>query len=122
MSDDEKITRLPVRYKRPPEDEGRVLKVIDNRFDKDQCDHRSRWQNGHIVGVTYQIREGETEVECGACGTRLDPMWVLRMLAYKETEFENKRKIAREEMARLHERSRTKCQHCEKMTKISRGK
>lgn len=122
MSDDDKVTRLPVGFKKPPQDDARMLKIVDRYAARDVCDHRHVWRGHTSVSVTYLIREGETEVECGNCGTKLEPMWVLSRLAHEETAFDHKRKVAAEEMRRLHERSRTQCQHCGQMTRISRAK
>lgn len=120
MEDDDKIKRLPVRFKEPPNEAGRTLKVVDNRFSRDDCDHR--YQRGTHNLVTYLIRTGETEVECGGCGTRLDPMFVLNLMASAETDWLRTRQLYVEEMARLGERERTKCQHCGQMTRISHAK
>lgn len=118
MSDDDKIKTLPIRFKEPPGESDPMLKIV-NSFGKG-CDHRHLWKGGRMVSVTYSIREGETEVECGNCGTRLDPMFVLRRLAIEETKFEQNRQRYQDEMRRLSERQRTKCDHCGKMTRISR--
>lgn len=118
MSDDN-VTKLPINFKAPPTDDGPMLKVVD-RFDRSSCNHNWQYINGRQVNAQYLIREGETEVECSLCETRLDPMFVLRKLAYEETQWERTRKAHHEEMARLKERRRTKCEHCDKMTRISR--
>lgn len=116
MSDEEdKVKRLPIRFKAPPGSDAPILKIVS---DWGQCQHR-HWP-GTLRPVTYNVREGETEVECGCCGTRLDPMFVLRVLAGRESEYERRRRVAAEETKRLNERSRTKCEHCDRMTKISR--
>lgn len=120
MSDDN-VSRIPVRFKDPPEGEPPFLKVVDRWGDRDGCDHRSYYVEGRgFVPVTYYLREGETEVECGRCHTRLDPMFVLRIMASEETQWSRSRANYIEEMQRLRERSRTKCWHCGKMTEISR--
>lgn len=120
MSDDDKVSRLPVRFKAPPEGEPPFLKVVD-RWGGDGCDHRSYYVEGRgFVPVTYYLREGETEVECGCCHTRIDPMFVLRIMATEETQWSRARERYIDEMRRLHERSRTKCEHCGAMTRISR--
>ena len=75
-----------------------------------------------MVNVTYAIRKGETEVECSNCATKLDPMWVLTQIAHKESHWNRSRERYQEEMQRLNERSRTKCQNCGHITKISRAK
>jgi hypothetical protein len=120
MSDDN-VSRIPVRFKTPPEGEPPFLKVVDRWGDRDGCDHRSYYVEGRgYVPVTYYLRDGETEIECGRCHTRLDPMFVLRVMASEETSWSRSRKNYIEEMQRLRDRRRTKCQHCGKMTEISR--
>jgi ribosomal protein S27E len=106
MSDE--IKRLPVRFKKPAIDEGRTLQVVRPI---DKCDHVTR--------VTYAIRPGETEVECSGCGTRLEPMWVLTKLANEDSRYHQAAIRYQEEMKRLRERSRTKCEACGHLTRIS---
>ena len=119
MSDD-KITKLPVKYKSPPSDDGPMLKIVD-RYDRNACNHNWQFINGRQVNAQYLIREGEMEVECSLCETKLDPMFVLRRLAHEETQWDRSRKTYHEEMARLKDRQKTKCEHCSKMTRISRA-
>lgn len=124
MSDDDKIKRLPVSFKKPPSGDESMLKVV--HYEKDGCNHRFGYfgdpmsGGARMVNASYLIREGETEVECSLCGTKLDPMFVLRRLANEETQWLQTRKHYQEEMKRLRERERTKCDHCGKMTRISR--
>jgi hypothetical protein len=119
MSDDtdDKIKPIPVKFKRPPGEEQPMLKVVHS-YGED-CNHRYRWNGSRMVDATYLLREGETEVECGLCHTRLDPMFVLRILAGEETQWLRARERYIDEMRRLNERSRTKCEHCGGMTRIS---
>jgi hypothetical protein len=119
--EDDKVSRLPVRFKQPPGEEGRTLKIVDTRFSRDECDHvhlNGAWNRR----VTYLIRKGETEVECSGCGTKLDPMFVLALMANSETDWLRTRELYVEEMKRLSERKATKCQKCGYMTRISRAK
>jgi uncharacterized protein YeaO (DUF488 family) len=44
---------------------------------------------------------------------------VLRKLAHRETDFHQLAERYHDEMRRLSERSRTRCMHCGKMTRIS---
>lgn len=118
MSDDDNVKKLPIRFKEPPSDSDPMLKIVNSIGQG--CDHRLTWKGGRMISVAYNIREGETEVECGNCGTRLDPMFVLRRLATEETKFEQNRQRYQDEMRRLSERQRTTCDHCGKMTRISR--
>lgn len=46
-------------------------------------------------------------------------MFVLKMLMQAESRWNQTRESYQEEMKRLRERSRTKCQHCGQMTRIS---
>lgn len=119
--DDDKIRRLGVRFKPPREEGGPVLKVVGAFGPDTGCNHRRVLRNGKFVSVQYLIRPGETEVECGSCGTKLDPMWVLKVLAGEESEWLRVRSLYQDEMKRLNERKRTKCDHCGKMTRISRS-
>jgi hypothetical protein len=122
--DDDNIRRLNIRYKEPPKESGPVLKVVQH---DGSCNHEFFFTNegefigGRMVEVTYIIREGETEVGCGHCNARLDPMWVLKKLAGLENRWARARETYQQEMGRLKERSRTKCHNCGKMTRISRS-
>jgi hypothetical protein len=123
MSDDDKIKEIGIKFKTPPGAEPPFLRVVD---DYKECNHRYYFANteglsSRMVNITYLIREGETEVECGHCHKKLDPMWILKRLAHEETSWANTRLRYQEEMKRLNERSRTKCRKCGHMTDISRN-
>lgn len=68
----------------------------------------------------FEVDEKLGEVECLACGQKLNPMWALVQLASMETRWHRYHEQYQDEMKRLSERSRTKCQHCGEMTRISR--
>ncbi len=120
MSDDN-VKPIPVKFKKPPDnDDPPMLTVVSRWGGAQDCDHRSYYAEGRMIPITYAIREGETEIECGHCHTRLDPMFVLRRLAGEETSWKRHRQVYIDEMKRLNERRRTKCYHCGKMTEISR--
>ena len=68
----------------------------------------------------YLIDEQLSTVECEGCGEKLNPMFVLMRLAGKETTWHTYEQRYNEDMARLQERSRTKCEHCKEMTRISK--
>lgn len=124
-SDPATVTPIPVAFKRPPGDDAPILHVV-GRFDsRDGCNHmhyHGQTADGRytIRQVQYRFREGETDVECGQCSTRLDPMWVLQQLAARESEYNRRRAVAQDEMERLSGRSRTRCEKCGHMTRISR--
>lgn len=115
---DDKVTPLPVKFKKQGDDEP-MLKIVHGGG---KCDHRWVWRDGKMHSVTYLICDGDAEVECSACGTRLDPMFVLRRLAGEETKWHEMSRRYQEEMKRLDERSRTQCDYCGRMTRISRRK
>lgn len=116
--DADNVRKLGVQFKKPPGEDEPELKLV--LFEKGQCNHLWRIEGMHTRHAQYLLREGETEVECGLCGTRLDPMFVLKKLAREESQWQRHRQQHIDEMKRLNERSRTKCEHCDRMTRISK--
>lgn len=104
---DDDVTKLPVRFKQRAPDRTLVRPFEVLRGTK--CSH---------LYVTYLIDESSAEVECGQCGEKLNPMWVLRRLANEDRRFAEAHETYQDEMRRLNERSRAKCEHCGKMTRI----
>jgi ribosomal protein S27AE len=108
--DDANVKRLPVRFKHPMPDDRSVVRPHEvGRYDA--CDH---WR------VVYIVDEKKNTVECGKCGADLNPIWALGQLASRDSLFHETAKRYQEEMRRLDERERTKCENCGKMTRISR--
>lgn len=105
--DDDKIAKLPIRFKNPLPPE-RTL-VFPYEVGKS-----SRCQHEHFV-----VDSEKAEVECGACGEKLNPMWVLQRLTSRDHRFHEAHHQYAEQMKRLSERSVTKCRNCGKMTRIS---
>lgn len=100
-----KISRLPVS----PRPREHAVELV--HFDPQApCSHKR---------VTYRLREGEAEVECGGCGMRLDPMFVLRMLALEDSLWSERRAASIKEAKERETRRRTLCQHCGQMTRIN---
>jgi Zn finger protein HypA/HybF involved in hydrogenase expression len=122
MSDE--ITRLPVKFKEPPSEE-RTLEIVQ-RWGAGSCNHDFYFAGDPLTGasvmknVTYIVSEAEAEVTCGHCKAKLNPTWVLVRLAHQETKYHETAKRYQEEMKRLSERQRTKCDRCGHMTRISR--
>ena len=104
MDDDDKIEKLPVRFKERNLD---AFLVVANRYGG--CSH-SR----------FIIDNKKSEVECAECGEKMNPMWVLSRLTAEETRWHRAHERYQDETKRLKERSRTKCNYCGKMTHISR--
>lgn len=112
MSDDENITKLPVRFKAPLP-EGRSIMCAWEAGRAGPCNH---------LFATYLIEDGGAEVTCGRCNGKLDPMWVLGRLATEDRRMAESQARYQDEMKRLDERKRTKCRHCGNLTPISRAK
>lgn len=98
---------LPVKRKEPPGADAPFL-VVESLG---ECSHFG----------PFVVNEKEDTVTCKQCGTRLNPMYVLKRLAMEETRWHRARSTYQDETKRLKERSRTKCRHCGEMTPISRG-
>lgn len=100
----DKVTRLPVIQRT----RDMALELV--HYDpKQPCSHKM---------VPYRIREGEAEVECGGCSTRLEPMFVLRQLAIEDSLWKQRQEAAVKTAKEHAERKRCKCQHCGQMTRI----
>lgn len=56
---------------------------------------------------------------CKECGGEVAPIFVLEKLMKEESRWMRNREAHLNEVRRLEERSRTKCQHCGEMTRIS---
>ena len=59
-------------------------------------------------------------VECGICGEKLNPMWVLDQLCNHESRVWVQYERVRELAIKTRDKLRCKCQHCGKMTRIVR--
>ncbi len=90
--------------KPPVSDTGRVLQVLAGM----KCFHRR-----FIIDTTLD------HVECRDCGEKLNPMYALKTLAQQENKYHEYHARYADECKRLAERSKTKCEHCRKMTRIS---
>ncbi|MBO9377155.1 hypothetical protein GG804_10280 [Sphingomonas histidinilytica] len=108
MEEDDNITKLPVRFRKPAPDDRVVVRPFEIPKHPG-CDH---------LLATYIVNEREADVECGRCGTRLNPMWVLGQLASSDRRMAETREAAKLADEARRERQRCKCQHCGKMTRI----
>lgn len=74
----------------------------------------------HLNGP-FLIDDTLAEVTCGRCKQKLNPMFVLKQLMHSESRWHQSFNQYQGEMKRLSERSKTKCEHCNKMTRISKS-
>lgn len=109
-TDSDVVTKLPVRFKHPVPEE-RAVVFLHEVGRGHECPH---------LFVPYIVDQALAEVECGRCGAKLNPMWVLTRLASEDRRHEEGQRRYQDEMKRLSDRARTKCDHCGKMTRISR--
>ena len=103
MSHD-KITPLPVK---PKADTGHLMLVPPPY---EGCKH---------LGVSFEVDVDGGKCKCKTCGGEVSPWFVLKALMQRESQWNRTREAYQDEMKRLGERSRTKCDHCGKMTQIS---
>lgn len=78
---------------------------------KSECQHK----NG-----TFEIDIDLNKCWCNLCKEEVPPMLALERLAAKESVYMRNHYRYVDEIKRLSKRSRTQCQHCKKMTRISR--
>jgi hypothetical protein len=74
------------------------------------CDHKH---------TTYYFTEGEDQVECGKCGVRLDPMFVIVQIAQQDSIHVRNTKEHRAWAAAYEQKKKTKCQHCGRITRVN---
>lgn len=98
------VITLPVKPR--DNDNERVLTQVHSY----QCMHRR-----------FTVDERLGQVECRDCKEKLNPMFALLSLCRQEGRYWELHARYQDELARLAARSKTKCEHCDKMTRISRA-
>lgn len=73
----------------------------------------------HYTGP-FEVDQDSGTCICKECGEKVTPIFVLKRLMDSESRWNRARSNYIDQMKRLKERSRTKCQHCGRMTAISR--
>lgn len=101
------IAQLPVKYKKPLEGERFLVPV-----DPSKCLH---------FGGPFEIDIKGDKCTCKRCGEQVGAMYVLDQLMKTESRWMQTLATYQEDMKRLAERSRTKCEHCGKITRISQS-
>lgn len=99
------ILQLPAKFKEPIGDRLLVPVPVES------CSH---WRG------PFQVDVKGGKCKCLTCGDEVNPLFVLEQLMKQESQWMRTRAAYMDEMKRLDERSRTKCQHCGAMTKVSR--
>lgn len=101
------VLKLPVKKSEPP-DGSRMLAPVPYMG---RCSH---WN------TTFEVDPDAGDCKCLGCGERVTAIFVLKQLMDEESRWMRARAAYQDEMKRLKERERTKCQHCGEMTRISR--
>ena len=101
------IAQIPVKYKKPTDGERFLVPV-----DPGKCSHF----NG-----PFEIDIKGDKCTCKRCGEQVGAMYVLEQLMKTESRWMQTLATYQEDMKRMDERSRTKCDHCGKITRISRS-
>lgn len=98
------VHALPVKP-RPLPEEGAMLQPVP----AGQCAHL-------LTAFTIDLDAGKCF--CKTCSGEVSPMFVLAQLMKQESRWMRTMATYQDQMKRLAERSRTKCQHCGQMTRI----
>lgn len=99
------VLALPTQKREPPD--GRLMLV---QPPMSGCCH---------FNTSFEVDDDAGKCKCLGCGEEVSPMFVLKQLMHLESRWMRTRDAYQEEMKRLKERERTKCQHCGKITRIS---
>jgi hypothetical protein len=102
----ENVLQLPAKFKEPTGD--RFLVPVP----PSTCIHF----NG-----PFEVDVKGGKCMCKKCGGEVSPIFVLEQLMHLESQWMRTRAAYQDEMQRLSERSRTKCQKCGEITRISRS-
>lgn len=104
MSDD-KIVAIPIKHRDSVGD--KVLELVPE-YQLRKCRH-----------TRYEVDRALAQVTCKDCKEKLDPMYVLVQIAHGETKYHDLHARYQDEMGRLSNRTKAKCEHCSRMTRIS---
>lgn len=99
------VLKLPVKRSEPLDGS---LMLVPPPYGK--CQH---------FGGPFEVDEKAGDCKCLKCGERVTAIFVLKELMNIESRWMRARIAYQDEMGRLKKRSRTKCQHCGQMTRIS---
>ena len=99
---EDNITPIGVKFKNPPT-EDMMLKVV-----------RTSTCFNHI----YLIDPKTHKIECEKCKLVFEPMAVLLELAQAESRWHNSLERMKDASAKLEQKKRCKCEHCNKITRI----
>ena len=98
-------------------DDGEGAPVIDLEVVRSEYGQRAKKLACRHSRVT--VDERKNLLTCRDCEAEVNPMWWMsRYIIDEWSRFESRRKAAGEAVAMAEKRSRTKCEHCARMTRI----
>lgn len=100
------VLKLPVKKVDPPD--GRTMLVPVPYVGR--CSH---WN------TSFEVDVDAGDCKCLGCGQRVTAIFVLEQLMKQESRWMQTRAAHQDEMKRLKDRQRTKCEKCGHMTRIS---
>lgn len=98
-------------------------KDAERTYEKTIIENKRRYGPGHCPHKgPYLFDQTLATVECGDCGSLLNPLFVIEVLANREAYWNRRQKELAEYLGQINEeikeRTRTKCTHCGNMTAI----
>ena len=88
--------------------EGNLIVLSRHRIARGKCRH-----------IRLLVDEDRAYVECQDCGEMLNPMAILCRFAREESRYIYQARALRNWRIKLQEKSRTKCEHCGRMTPVN---
>lgn len=61
-----------------------------------------------------------SEVTCQQCGEKLNPVWILQTMSLEESMRRKRMEALQDACQKAEKKNRCKCEHCGKMTRISK--
>lgn len=98
------VLKLPVKHVQPPDGS---LMLVPPPYG---CNH---------FNTSFEVDDKKEDCKCLKCGQSVSAMFVLKRLMDLESRWHTTRQNYQDEMKRLNERSRTKCEKCGEMTRVS---
>ena len=86
-----------------------MTQVLDYERFATKCQHNK-----------FKCDESLAYVECGICGEKLNPIWVIKQFTYPGNRLESHLEYLKKLISKANAKNRCKCRHCGKMTVIQR--
>lgn len=81
-----------------------------------ELNSRRRYECQH---ARMEVDEAMAEVRCKNCKEKLNPIWVLMKIAGEQSRYIAEFKRSKEIAKRINEKEKTRCEHCNRMTRVA---